>query len=243
MLGARPPNLLWFCFMHNVHWLFAGNVFAHLVASMSGLASFGIAVYEALKGKKFEGWAFFTVGAICLIVAFDQAWQDEHRNAEVVIAQRASAEAGQNFWKDQSYMKDEAIRVRDGLLAQNFSTLSGTERSLSDLSNKVLDVTKPEKLKITPFFLGQITENAQPGKFSGDWIVITNRSVSPVHMAVKCEHGYTAIGARILGVGAQSGGGTGDIGIDSPPWTPSNPLLVTIYSDKKDVGLCRFDPL
>jgi hypothetical protein len=174
--------------MHT-HWLFAGNVIAHLVASMSGFVSFGIAVYEAFKGKEFEGWAFFAIGAICLIVAFDQAWQDEHRNAEILIAQRAAAEVGQNFWKDQSYQKDGSLRARDELLTQNYGVLAETQSSLAALSNKLVDVVKPEPSRIdvqwTPLGQERDKDNAVISRTIA-FIARTNKPIPEVRHKIKC---------------------------------------------------------
>jgi hypothetical protein len=132
--------------MHT-HWLFTLNVGAHLVASMSSLVSFSIAIYEATRKKKFETWAFFAIGALCLIVSFDQAWNDEHRNSEVLKAQKSAAIDEREFWKAQSYLKDEALRSRDQLLAQNYGALIGqqstsnlSQASLSKLSTKIAEM-------------------------------------------------------------------------------------------------------
>jgi hypothetical protein len=70
--------------VHGDHWLFIRNVSAHLVASMSGNASFGVAIYEAIKDKKVESRIFFAIGAFFLVYAFDQAWQDEHRKVQTL---------------------------------------------------------------------------------------------------------------------------------------------------------------
>jgi len=114
---------------------------------MSGIVSFAISIYEATKKKKFETWAFFLLGAICLIIGFDQAWQDEHRNAQLLAGQKADAVGERNFWKDQSYAKDEALRSRDQLLAQNYAALIGqqttsnkSQQSLAQLSNKIVEL-------------------------------------------------------------------------------------------------------
>jgi len=112
---------------------------------MSGLVSFGVAIYEALKKKKFETWAFFAIGGICLIVAFDQSWQDEHRNAQVLIAEKSSLVSERDFWKAQSYDKDTSLRQVQSLLAQNYGALVGeqttankTQQSLANLSSKIV---------------------------------------------------------------------------------------------------------
>jgi hypothetical protein len=132
--------------MHD-HLLFIGNAFGHLVAAMSGVVSFAVSIVEAVRNKKFETWAFFVLGALSLFVAFDQAWQDEHRNSQELIAEKAAAVSERNFWKDQSYRKDDALRSRDELLAQNYGALIGqqttsnkSQQSLAQLSNKIVEL-------------------------------------------------------------------------------------------------------
>lgn len=134
--------------MHN-HFLFIGNSFAHLVASMSGIASFIFAIIEHIRKKQIETWAFAIVGSICLIVAFDQSWQDEHRNAEVLIAEKSSLVSERDFWKNQSYEKDVSLRQVNSLLAQNYGALIGeqttanqTQQSIASLSSKILAVNQ-----------------------------------------------------------------------------------------------------
>src|ERR1700683_3263719 len=109
--------------MHN-HWLFIGNVLAHLVASMSGIASFAFSMWEHSRNKKIESRAFFIVGVLCLIIAFDQAWQDEHRNAETLTGERAVAIEEREFWKTQFYTTNSTLQTRDNLLAQNYGALT-----------------------------------------------------------------------------------------------------------------------
>src|SRR5438105_9029925 len=116
--------------MHD-QWLFFGNVFAHLVASMSSIVSFAFAVYEATKNKRIESWVFFAIGSFFLIVAFDQAWQDEHHNVRALITEKTNLSQERNFWKDQSYSKDASLRTRDELLGRNYSVLAHSQSSLA----------------------------------------------------------------------------------------------------------------
>jgi len=115
---------------------------------MSGIASFVFATIEHVRNKKIESRAFFGVGVLCLIVAFDQAWQDEHNNVKVLIAEKSALWQERDFWKDQSYQKDASLRARDELLGRNYSVLADTQSSLATLSNRLLDVAKPAPLKI-----------------------------------------------------------------------------------------------
>ena len=115
---------------------------------MSGIASFIMATWEHAKGRRIESRVFFVVGFLFLIVAFDQAWQDEHRNSQILQAEKSTQSSEAGFWKQQSYEKDASLRSRDELLSKNFSVLSDTQTSLATLSNHMLDITKPEPWKV-----------------------------------------------------------------------------------------------
>lgn len=133
--------------MH-IHWLFVPNTLSHWVASMSSIVSFTLGIVELIRNKKIESWIFFAIAGLFLIVAFDQAWQDEHRNSEIMKVEKSKAESDMTFWKDQSYSKDASLRTRDELLVKNYGVLADTQSSMATLSNRLLDVAKPEPLKI-----------------------------------------------------------------------------------------------
>jgi len=126
------------------HILFLYNVFVHLVASMSGLASFAFGFYEHLQQRKIASRVFFAVGSVLLIVAFDQAWQDEHWDVEVLIGEKSTLWQERDFWKEQSYQKDSTVRQMNGLLDKTYGVLFDTQQSMTKLSDKILDLNKPE---------------------------------------------------------------------------------------------------
>jgi len=229
---------------------------------MSGVVSFAFAMYEHLKKKKIESWAFSVIGTLCLVIAFDQAWQDEHNNVKVLVAEKSVLWQERDFWKSQSYDKDSAIRIKDGALERDTvalgataAALSYTQKTMGDLSNKILDITKPERLKITTHFLGVVSDQQNPNiqaKFNGTYVVLTNKEVTPVRLMVTCDADLVDVSTKILGTGSMLVGGWGGkgvtrshkqygIGIVSPAWTPNGPLLVTIFTNDPNAGLCSFE--
>jgi hypothetical protein len=241
--------------MHN-HWLFIGNVIAHLVASMSGLASFAFSLWEHSRQKKLESRVFFIVGFICLIVAFDQAWQDEHRNSQVLIAEKSSLASENEFWKSQSYQKDAALRSLNGLLVQNFTTLSqeqqvesktqeagsDAQKSLAQLASKILDINTPIQQKTTVIFFDK-DESKSPAQ--ARFLLLTNVNLTPVRMNVQCNYSMqsvavSAVGALNMGGASRLSSTVWEANISSPAWTPTLPLLATItYSHLGDLT-CAF---
>jgi hypothetical protein len=225
--------------------LFAKDVFAHLVASMSGVVSFIFAMVEHARGKKIESWAFFAIGALCLIIAFDLAWQNEHDNVQVLIGEKSSLWQERDFWKQQSYDKDATLRTRDDLLAKNFTTLSQTEQSLSTLSTKLLEVTKPEPLRIIvagerlPWYGGN-----QPHEMI--MLGIPNKMVGAVDADVICDKAIDSVRAAMLGHDLWTGKTPDRVGenrfhinITSPIWTPTQPLVVYVRFKNELANTCE----
>ena len=219
---------------------------------MSGIASFIFAAVEHIRGKKTESRAFLAVGVICLTLAFDQAWQDEHNNVKVLIGDKGALSQERDFWKDQSYDKDASLRSRDEMLTKNYGVLAETQSSLAALSNRLVGLQEP--LKITPHFIGlvpsQVNTNIQ-ARYHGTFLVLTNKPITPVRLLVTCDAEILSTSGGVLGTAGGMGGGWGGrvtssnkqfgVGILSPAWTPVNPLLVTIYTNESDAGNCSFD--
>lgn len=238
--------------MHE-HWLFVGNALSHWVASMSSIVSFTLGIVELIRNKKIESWIFFAIAGLFLIVGFDQAWQDEHRNAELLKAEKSSAISEREFWKEQSDNKDSAIRQRDNLLAQNYSALIGqqqtsnkAQQSLSQLSGKILDISKPEKLKLT------LVGEPLPHYSDNDpkellILAFTNRMVTPIRALVECDKDIKAARVHLIAAGVTTGkmdypieeGKRFYIDISSPAWTPTNPMVMYVTYQNSGPSNCK----
>ena len=221
---------------------------------MSGVASFAFAIYEHVRNKKIESRAFFAVGVLCSIIAFDQAWQDEHNNASTLIGEKSALWQERDFWKNQSYEKDDALRTRDNLLAQNYSALAGeqntanqTQASLAQLSSKILSIDKPPRQQFT------YEQNAWEGpakqwKHFGQHVVMNNLPVR-ANIFLKCDQPITVIDASIVSGGPhfpnsinQFDASSWRIDIPSPSITPQTPLIITIGYDTDQKGKCALGP-
>jgi hypothetical protein len=242
--------------MYN-HWQFIWNVASHLVASMSGLASFCFSLWEHSRQKKLESRVFFIVGVICLAVAFDQAWQDEHRNSEVLKAQKQtlseekqSVSDERDFWKQQTYSKDGALQNRDELLVKNYTALTEEQKtanqsqaSLAQLSSKILDINKPAVQKITPIFFDK-DESKSPS--TARFLLLTNKDVSPVAMQINCNGSLESVSLASLGGGPRGSTepsrlapNSFEIEISTPAWTPTAPIMATVFYYRTDI-VCSF---
>jgi hypothetical protein len=238
--------------VHN-HLLFIWNVAAHLVASMSGVVSFGIAIYEAIKNQKIQSWVFFALGALFLILACDQAWQDEHSNVKVLIGEKSSLWQERDFWKDQSYQKDQSLRTRDDLLAKNYTALTQTQSSFALLSNRLLDVAgpTPRKLDTHRWKIPQTYTFANVGRVQFWTLVVTsNRALSPAKGTISCDADFKLIETTLLTHGATMSAGYDTLSpravhVDFvyPPLSAENPLVFFVFTKEgAEINECSFAP-
>jgi hypothetical protein len=76
--------------------LFISAVVAHWLVTFGGVAMVGFGLWEKYKHKETAKWIFWGLAVVLLVVAFYQAWSDEHHNTEVVIGEKANL-SGANY--------------------------------------------------------------------------------------------------------------------------------------------------
>lgn len=154
--------------------------------------------------------------------------------------------------------KDQLIATRlecarwegqnDTLQAQNRSQ----QNTINGCLTQAIKLLKRPSLKLSNYFLGQVSTQRFPSSKQryGTFLVITNQTITPIRLLVTCQADITASGF-VLGGNTSTFGGWGGrvtasthqygVGILTPAWTPTNPLLVTVFSDAQNVGRCTFD--
>jgi hypothetical protein len=81
-----------------------------------------------------------------------------------------------------------------------------------------------------------------------EFLLTANQTVTPIRMVVECDGDIVDAHGRLMGSGVVMGGGWGGrfsphaygVGISAPAWTPSSPLVLTVRSNSKELGNCRF---
>jgi hypothetical protein len=232
--------------------LFLGDLFHH-IAWWIGLGStFSTYLPERVRGyvglKPSQRRTTLILAGVLLYLATYQVWSDERRNVDQLVSEKSRFAAERDNWKQQSDSKDAAIRERDALLEKNVSALSDTQTSLATLSNRVLEITKPEPLKIImagerlPYYGGN-----QPHEMI--MLAFPNKVLGAVNADVSCDKEIQSARAAMFGHDLWIGGGVHmldqkgfSVNITSPVWTPIQPLVVYIKfaTDLPMVG-CRID--
>jgi hypothetical protein len=218
-------------------WVFLQSVSAHWIAIVGVILTLtpfvpnGVRkwVEEKVVKKEFSLKHLWILGALLLLIAFYETWQDEYRHSQQLMRENSSIAADRDNWKQQSGDKDISLRKRDDLLGQSVTAFTG-------LSNKILDITKPEPLKITvagerlPYY---DYGGSQPHEMM--MLGFPNKVVGEVNAYVTCDKDIQSARAAMLGHDLWMGGGVDiensrafNVNITSPTWTPTQPLVVYI---------------
>jgi hypothetical protein len=169
----------------------------------------------------------------------------DHKQARERVS---SAEAEIRILKNTISNRDVEIKtIRDQVSGQQ-DTINKTLLELGRSQQREVQPTR-----IIRYFIGTLPVNARPEKTSnqGTFLLLTNRAITPIRLLVTCERDFVEAYGQVLGTGAVLAGGWGGrvtrsskqygIGIVSPAWTPTNPMMVTIYANQQDLGLCTFE--
>jgi hypothetical protein len=219
-------------------------------------------MYQHLLPAKWQKWIggkmselapqwFLCTGVLLVLIAFYQSWQDEHRIVAQLIVEKSGIVREREFWKNQSFQKDASLRIRDELLGKNVSALSDTQTSLASLSNRLLDIGKPERLNISIDQVGSLPP-IRPGYTVVQYLIIPNRLIAAKGLFYcDCQmadiHAWVA-GTANLYVGGHNGGvmlvnqGRGaQVDIMHPAMSPTAPLIISFnIADPKQIHQVGF---
>lgn len=228
-------------------------LFDHWLFSFGAVATLVIAMFEKWKDKTVPARWFFGVAVALLAIAQYQAWDDERHEVEKVTTERRAAESERDFWKGQSYAKDETIRQRDGLLGQNYAALVGeqttsnkTQQSLAQLSTKVLEVNKREKFDGGHYF-GAGDFLMIDGRVKTIIIGLTNVPIGSGQLAMQCSAEFEKAGVKGAIPTAITTGPNlvmqdkHTIYLNIEAWSPTNPLIISVeHKDNGEIYPCTF---
>jgi hypothetical protein len=232
-------------------YLFLWDLFHQVLFYIGGVLAFAEMVMLKWLATPLEKKVFTGLAVACLFIASFQAWIDEHHNVEVLITEKSHAIEEREFWKGQSYAKDQSVRDRDALLDHNIGALSDTQSALANLSNKILDIARPQpaipQMRIASF----PTNTKVKGADLMVWllIVLINRDVSPLRGTVTCDKPLNLQAGRIFMPGDVATMSVGPYPIgdrsyriqytDPAVWKPDTPLVFEVVQVEHPEG-CKF---
>lgn len=144
--------------------------------------------------------------------------------------------------KREQAQKDMAMIVQKA----SAETRTGVAEDFRKSPIKIDVAPGKEALKIS-INLMQATAGDNP-PYETKFLATVNQIVTPIRLVVQCESEILQAHGDLVGVGVTMGGGWGGrfsknqfgIGISSPAWSPSTPMIITVKSNQKPLGVCGF---
>lgn len=243
------------------HSLFALNVLSHLVALMSGIVSFGLALWAEIKKKPHHSLVFWIIGGLCLIIAFDQSWRDEHRNTQSVVEQKSELSAKltacsidlraatdkATFFEEQTHTQQQTINGLQQTMAGQQQTANSQQTAMNSCVVALGQKAVGEPVNVS-VWQEEIPNDPKGPKLTGI-VLLVNRTVT-LRGDLECPAPF---GLAHWGMMKKpiSGGIETDyraevlapnrihINLGLPPWEPGMPVLLML-THKDDIGTCSF---
>lgn len=237
--------------------LYLGALVNHLLFTFGGVVLMIFAIIEKLRKKDTEAWIFWGAAIACIFIACYGAWVDEHNNASAVIVEKADAWSRYNSCSSGLKEKEAEVTGWNNRFSDQVgraATLQNTinsQQSTFDLCVTTLSkANAPIQQSTTMFVVGDIVANPA-AKHSIRYVLLTNKSVSPVKLILWCDGTIKAANIRTLSGSPFSGGvsplSSGalfvppkmwQINLAFPVWSPEQPIVLQLDYDVDDLGSC-----
>jgi hypothetical protein len=120
------------------------------------------------------------------------------------------------------------------------------QNTINNCQSQALKLLTPEGFNIVPIVLEGTKASIDEQHIK--WLLLTNKTITPVNLVVTCAKRLTSISAEVIGGGPALSGGNEkfsdvqyEINISSPAWSPKTPLILNVsYIGDQDMT-CRFD--
>lgn len=242
-------------------FLFVGNVASHLVALMSGIASVIVATYETIKGRSILARSFWSVALVCLIVACDEAWQDEHRNTQSVIADKSSITALYEDCHTGAKIQNAYTKGLEGAGINQRNTIDSLQQSASKaqstINNCVVSLGKMnpiirDRIAVIIVDLVPLAPNTARGFV---FLITTSAPRSGFHGYLRCSSPFVPVGIPSIPKSTSTAVGSGpavrlsdreyelEVSVPGADWSPNSPAWMKAYSTGESPKDCEFIPI
>ncbi|HWF39731.1 MAG TPA: hypothetical protein VG322_14500 [Candidatus Acidoferrales bacterium] len=238
-------------------WIFLTEIFSHWVTFVTGSAvSLIILVKEKYTEVTVKWKAISAVFFLGVTFSIFFAWQDEYasavwRGTELAKSNALVDEKGREIHQLESQIsqKDSYITQLGGLRDSTFSQLVKSQGVINNLGTQVAQFNHPETLKPIMLSMGSLYPDTKKALHSNSWLILSNKTVTPISANFTCEGYIDDLSATIIGSGVMMGGSNRLFGnqyriqISAPAWSSISPMLVTTYYNEDDPGTCGITPL
>lgn len=177
--------------------------------------------------------------AAFLLVACFSVWYEQR---DTYIKSQVAVKG----FQDQLQKEQSKVENRDGQITGLQNQIQNQQRTINEALVQLGKAQQQEPLKFNAYSLGNV-DRRSPELEIASFVVIPNRQVAPVRLLAACDGEIIDAAWRMLGTLGLTLGGmvkTEDkkqrlMEVSSPAWTPTNPMLVTVYSKHKEMH-CSF---
>jgi hypothetical protein len=132
------------------------------------------------------------------------------------------------------------LKGANGVLTKQAADQQGT---INNCQTQALQMLVPERARISPYLW---SDEAKDGlDHSATYLILTNKTVTPVHLFISCKVPIKLATGKI--VGSQTSTGTSIdqqhnalVAISSPAWTPDSPMRVDLEYTSSRLADCEF---
>ena len=210
---------------------------------------------EYKAGLKFALWAAVLIYTPVVLWSVGRAVYSEHQNLVGATA-RINSSLHTKVAATESALAVKQLECarqegRNETLENQNRDQQGSINGCLTQAIKLISQEVPPLHITNNHIIGVLPQSPRKGfKFAMVYLVMTNKPIAPTRLLVTCEADIEADG-ELLGAAASTRGGWGGrgtrnnhqygIGILTPTWTTFNPIVVTVYSNAQQFGLCSFD--
>lgn len=210
---------------------------------------------EYKAGLRFAFWAAVIIYGPVALWSVGKAVYEDHRglvarSQEQRIAIKVEAQKLQ-VQTDSDAKNITACQNQVSRMGGQNDTLNKQNHDQQDTINncqaQALKLLAPEPFKITPVLLDPATPGVDLQ--SPRWLLITNKTVTPIDLIVQCSRRIISVSGQVLGGGGsiQLGGSARkladneyELSIASPAWSPITPLSATVSYSGGEFITCNF---
>lgn len=215
-----------------------------------------------VKHWKEDGQVALKVGVWCSLVIYGPLiiWQfgrtvyEDHMGLvarayqQAILIANADAERQSIRAKDQREYNDLKVSCAEtvGASRQLQSQNRDQQTTINNCQTQALKLLTPEPFKIVPLVLEPASGGIE--KQNVKFLLLTNRTVTPVNLVVTCRRRLLSASLSPIGAGSIMLSGPArltdtqfQLSLDSPAWGPETPIIVSLSYFGDSNNTCSFD--
>lgn len=190
---------------------------------------------------------------ICHFIFEPYHLQDDERSRKIVAvserdfsrAEKISCDGDVQVAKSQVELLRSQVFSQQGVINGQMETGSKQQSTFNLCVATLAKTNAPIPQKLTMVAMGDDAENPPESKHTMLIVFLTNKEVTPVKLAMWCDHEVKKMTFQPAGVGAFNGGmqpmpdgKTWILAMGFPVWAPEVPLTVRVHYDEENLGEC-----